>query len=95
MENNGQLLTEAQKEQYRAANRPATAFDRLTDGLSNQAILGFFDGAANMPTQTRKKAKPYRMQLMVLVHRSGIWLTRRYITDLYMTYLRESNHKLD
>ena len=38
MENNGQLLTEAQKEQYRAANKTATAFDRLTDGLSNQAI---------------------------------------------------------
>ncbi|MGQ7109006.1 hypothetical protein ACUOFC_01360, partial [Escherichia sp. TWPC-MK] len=49
MKNNGQLLTEAQKEQYRAANKTATAFDRLTDGLSNQAILGFFDGIAKSP----------------------------------------------
>ncbi len=57
MENNGQLLTEAQKEQYRAANKTATAFDRLTDGLSNQAILGFFDGIANMPALKPEESK--------------------------------------
>ncbi|EPU0502395.1 hypothetical protein ACVUA4_001376 [Escherichia coli] len=57
MEANGQLLTEAQKEQYRAANKTATAFDRLTDGLSNQAILGFFDGIANMPALKPEESK--------------------------------------
>lgn len=57
LKRNGQYLSEADKELYRQAGKTSAAFSNLTDGLSNQAFIGFMEAIKNMPALKPEEGK--------------------------------------